>query len=705
MHSFALPKHLLLVFILLPFTFLLKGQSVDSLEQVLSKNVHDTVKMSVLSELIQINWKEDLKKAIRFAKNNLFLAVRSKKDESIASASNLMAGTYYFMGDYKNALLYNIKTLQTRKKTKSDGTTVGTKKGIASSYINIAGLYLNMGNYTSAIENNLEALKLKHEIQDTIGEARVLANLANTYENIRNYDNAIEYNLKAMALSKAIKEDYITAACYNNLGNVYVQKEQFDKAFKAYTQAMEIRKSIDDEEGLYSTYNNLGELNFQLKDYVQARKYYELAWAYYSKSKDPYVRTSILANLGQLYRHTKDPVRAEKCLKEAVQIAQINKMPLIEKNAYESLAQMFASQKVYDKAYDYMSLYSHIIDTIFRVENSKRIAEMQAKYDDAFKTNQLASITKEKIASELENSKKELEIQKQTNIRNISLITIALMCIIGLLFYNRYALRNKLNHQLELQNKQIAEKNLDITNSINYAKRIQNAIVPSSKSVSMIFPQNFILYKPKDIVAGDFYWCETVVEKKFIAVADCTGHGVPGAMVSVVCSNALNRALFEFNLTEPGKLLDKTRELILETFSKNDERVNDGMDISLLCVDSKEALWSGAFNPLIYFTGGIMKEIKAHKQPIGKSDISTPFPTHRILLEAGTTFYLFSDGFADQFGGKEGKKLKYKNLLNLFRDCQTLSMPEQKQKLDQFFEEWSGDLEQIDDVCVVGIRI
>lgn len=681
------------------------AQNSDSLEKVLNTSVPDTVKMSALSELIQINWKEDLKKAIRFAKTNLFLAVRSGKDESIAAASNLMAGTYYFMGDYKNALLYNVKTLQTRKKKKADGNTVGSKKSIASSYINIAGLYLNMGKYTLAIENNLEALKLKHEIKDTIGEARVLSNLANTYENILNYDKAHDYNQQALKLSKAVNEYYITAACYNNLGNIYVQKEEFEKALKSYNEAIELRKKINDEEGLYSSYNNLGEMHFQLKDYVQARKYYELAWTYYSKSNDPFVRTSILANLGQLYRHTNDHVKAERCLKEAVQIAQVHKMPFIEKNAYESLAQMFASKKAYDRAYEYMKLYNHIIDTIFKVENSKKIAEMQAKYDDAFKTNQLANVTKEKIASELENSKQQLEIQRQTNIRNISLITIALMIIIGGLFYNRYTLKNKLNHQLELQNKQIAEKNLDITNSINYAKRIQNAIVPSAKSVSLIFPNNFILYKPKDIVAGDFYWCEVVGDRKYIAVADCTGHGVPGAMVSVVCSNALNRALFEFNITDPGKLLDKTRELILETFSKNDERVNDGMDISLLCVMNDEIFWSGAYNSLVYFSNGLRKEIKAHKQPIGKSDISTPFPTHRLSKSDGNIFYLFSDGFADQFGGKDGKKLKYKNMLDLFTEYHTLDMKEQKEKLDQFFENWRGELEQIDDVCVIGIRI
>jgi serine phosphatase RsbU (regulator of sigma subunit) len=278
------------------------------------------------------------------------------------------------------------------------------------------------------------------------------------------------------------------------------------------------------------------------------------------------------------------------------------------------------------------------------------------------------------------------------------------MVIIGFLFYNRYTLRNKLNQQLEMQNRQIAEKNQDITNSITYAQRIQNAIIPSAKSVNRIFPENFILYRPKDIVAGDFYWCEEVGNRRFIAVADCTGHGVPGAMVSVVCSNALNRAVFEFNITEPGRILDKTRELIVETFSKNDEKVNDGMDISLLCFDGDKVSWSGANNSLVYVTNGVLKEIKAHKQPIGKSLINTPFPTHHMRLEQGTVFYLFSDGYADQFGGKDGKKFMYRNLLKEFHEISSLPLKEQGERLDMHFQSWRGPLEQLDDVCVIGIR-
>ncbi|MBK9283806.1 MAG: tetratricopeptide repeat protein [Sphingobacteriaceae bacterium] len=678
---------------------------IDSLKKIITGKSHDSLKMDALDDLVQALWKTDTKQALNYSKLYLATTIKSKEEDRIAGSLNLLAGTYYFLGDYKNSLLYNIKTLQQRKKIRADGKTVGSKKSIASSHINIAGLYLNQGNYSLAIEHNLEALKLKRETKDSVGEARVLSNLGNAYESMGNDEKAISFHESALQLANQIGEEYIAGSCYNNLGNIYTNLNKYDKAFRSYEKAIEFRKKINDEEGLYGTYNNVGNLYFELKKYDEAKKYFELVWEYYHNSSDPLIKTSVLVNMGVVYKHFKEMDKAEKYLNQAIIIAKENKLLQIEKNAYESLAQMFSGKKDFAKAYQYMKLYAHINDTIFKVENSRKIAELQAKYDDAFKTNQLENMQKANMKAELENSRKELELQRQTGIRNISFMAIGLLLIIGILFLNRYSIKNKLNEQLAIQNKQIAEKNLDITNSITYAKRIQNAIVPSEKSVSAIFPDNFIMYRPKDIVAGDFYWCEVYENKKYIAVADCTGHGVPGAMMSVVCSNALNRSLFEFKITEPGNLLDKTRDLILETFSKNEEQMNDGMDISLLCVDGNEVKWAGANNSLIYFSKGKRVEIKSHKQSIGKTDKITPFPTHPIPLVKGDVFYLYSDGYADQFGGENGKKIILKNMLALFENNHQLPFQEQKSIITKYFDDWKGNLEQVDDVCLIGIRV
>ncbi|HTA83292.1 MAG TPA: SpoIIE family protein phosphatase [Bacteroidia bacterium] len=258
------------------------------------------------------------------------------------------------------------------------------------------------------------------------------------------------------------------------------------------------------------------------------------------------------------------------------------------------------------------------------------------------------------------------------------------------------------------QKEVIEMKNKDITDSINYAKRIQEAILPTRERFKSVLPQSFILFKPKDIVSGDFYWMSEKNDIIFVAAGDCTGHGVPGAMVSVVCSNALNRAVKEFGIIEPGRILDKVRDLVIETFEKSEkEDIKDGMDISLCTINTrtKEIQWSGANNPLWYIKDNEIKEITADKQPIGNSDNPRPFTTHTIKLDKGDEIYLFTDGYADQFGGPKGKKFKYKQLEEKVLEGRSLDMNMQRNNLNITFENWKGNLEQIDDVLIIGIRV
>ncbi len=253
----------------------------------------------------------------------------------------------------------------------------------------------------------------------------------------------------------------------------------------------------------------------------------------------------------------------------------------------------------------------------------------------------------------------------------------------------------------------IKRKNKDITDSITYAKRIQGAILPTKELVKRHLENSFVLYAPKDIVAGDFYWMENIDGTIFIAAADCTGHGVPGAMVSVVCCNALNRAVKEFGLKQTGKILDKVTDLVIETFEKSTSELKDGMDISLLAINkSKRTIeWSGAHNTLWYFKGGEFHEVKADKQPIGSFFNRKDFTTHVLEYESGTVFYLYTDGYADQFGGEKEKKFTYKRFKDNITAIQKLGMNEQEQRLEKVFNDWKGDLDQIDDVTIIGVRI
>jgi serine phosphatase RsbU (regulator of sigma subunit) len=277
----------------------------------------------------------------------------------------------------------------------------------------------------------------------------------------------------------------------------------------------------------------------------------------------------------------------------------------------------------------------------------------------------------------------------------------------------------KINYKFQTlltsKNEEIEHKNQEIIDSINYAKRIQEAILLPIAQVKNHLPDSFVIFKPKDIVAGDFYWVEEANGETIFAVADCTGHGVPGAMVSVVCHNALNSSLREFHQTDPGKILDKTRELVIQQFSKSTEDVKDGMDISLatLKYENKQGddfavlSWAGANNPIWILKKGENEliELKPDKQAVGKGDLTKKFTTQKLELKKGDQIYIFSDGFADQFGGEKGKKFKYKPFKELLLANSSKSMSEQSELIQHEFESWKRDLEQVDDVCIIGVRL
>ena len=278
-------------------------------------------------------------------------------------------------------------------------------------------------------------------------------------------------------------------------------------------------------------------------------------------------------------------------------------------------------------------------------------------------------------------------------------------------FENIIISKNKLltqsNNEINKQKSNLKLKNEEITSSIKYAGNIQRAILPKKRKLDKYFKDHFILYLPKDIVAGDFYWTEKIGDYLLIAIADCTGHGVPGAMVSVVCHNALNRSTREFQLIEPDLILNKTRELVIEAFKQGDEPVSDGMDISLCCINQKQKklYFSGAYNPLIIIRDNQIIELKGDRKSIGEANSDLAFNRQQIDLLESDIFYLFTDGFQDQFGGPNKKKLKLKGLKNILLSNTNKSMRHQKNRIEDAFNLWKDDLEQIDDVCIMGFTL
>jgi serine phosphatase RsbU (regulator of sigma subunit) len=396
---------------------------------------------------------------------------------------------------------------------------------------------------------------------------------------------------------------------------------------------------------------------------------------------------------------------AKKTMDYALTLVNIAHAPPADQFEWEKAAyRIDSAAKYYEGAFRHYYRMNQLKSELKREEVGKALAKERFNSElKIFKSEQ-----------EKENVLNAEEKKRQRNI--LYSVLLFLTFAVGMIVYIFYNLRktrkaNKIiaeqKIEVEKQKHLIEEKQSEILDSIIYAKRLQEAILPPAQFVNKYIPRNFILYKPKDIVAGDFYWAEYIDNKFYIAAADSTGHGVPGAMVSVVCSNALNRTLKEFKFTETGKILDKTRDLVIETFEKSSSEVKDGMDISLLCLDynTKKAFWSGANNPLWYIHNNELKEIKGDKQPIGKADNPKPFTTHQIDYVENTTFYLFTDGFADQFGGPQGKKFKYKQFFDLLFAIKNQSIQQQMDSINRIFEEWKGNLEQVDDVCVIGIKV
>lgn len=372
-------------------------------------------------------------------------------------------------------------------------------------------------------------------------------------------------------------------------------------------------------------------------------------------------------------------------------------------------------------------------DSIESEENKNELIRQEFKYEyeKQAASDSIKSIEEKRI-QEAMIEKKNAEIESKEKEKMMLYGGLGLIALFSLFIFNRFRVTRKQNKiieqqkidvekqklfadeqrdKAELQQHLVEEKNKEIMDSIHYAKRIQSAILPLEENVNDHLGENFILYKPKDVVAGDFYWLEQKDDSVLFAACDCTGHGVPGAMVSVVCVTGLNRSVREHGLVDPGLILDRTREIVIQEFEKSEEGVKDGMDVALCSLKKQEDQfildYAGAFNPLwiIRKEKDEVEEIRPDKQPVGKYIDSKPFTTKRIQLQKGDSIYVFSDGYADQFGGEKGKKFKTANFKKLLLEIKDFPMSKQKEMLDQNFENWRGEIDQIDDVCVIGVRL
>jgi serine phosphatase RsbU (regulator of sigma subunit) len=363
-------------------------------------------------------------------------------------------------------------------------------------------------------------------------------------------------------------------------------------------------------------------------------------------------------------------------------------------------------QQKYDyaiKSLENFKLHKLYSDSIFNKEVLDNTIKQQLNYEFDKKTA---------ILQEQQLRERQLalaEKKKQSIIIGFTISGIVILLIFLLLLNNRFKLTKKQKQIIEKQKQLVEEKNKEITDSINYAKRIQEAILPNKQKWNNLLSESFILYLPKDIVAGDFYWLEETEGYIYVAAADSTGHGVPGAMVSVVCSNALTKAVTEDKLKNTNEILNRTREIVIEKLSSDkEENIRDGMDVCLVRINKKnkkQIQYSGANRPLYIVQNGELKEITPDKQPIGQYEKSAPFAVQDIVLESAGMLYLSTDGYADQFGGDKQKKLTNKKFKELLIQVSDLPAVEQYSQLHEHYQHWKDNLEQVDDVTVIGLRL
>jgi serine phosphatase RsbU (regulator of sigma subunit) len=706
----------LFLFINLSYLFSQKSRAIDSLQQRLKTAKTDSARCYRSDELALEYYEIQPDSGIAYANQSLCLAKKINNPEYIIDANITLGMINRGRGEYNTSLNHLHTALDIAK-----------EHHVKSHYfmriyacLNLS--YTEQGNYTAGIEYGFKSLHEIEKTHDTLAMALSNNNIANTYFQIKQYDKAMMYYKIALTYAKQTKNLYGQSLLTGNIGSVYFETQKFDSAKLFYDRSLQLSKQLEDPSGEAVAYGNIGSYYQQINDNKSAIEYYNKAEKIYSELKMQPNLADMYYSLANSYLNVKEYNQSLNYANRSLNIADKTGSLPAKEQAHLALKNVYEKLNNIPQAYYHYKEYIAARDSTFNEQNKKNQfkAELVYEYNKKRYTDSLTQA----VATNIQQKELNQEREKTQTLRKFTIAAVIgfmLMLILALFILKGYKDKQKANkiiseqkNQVEIQKQKIEfqkivleTKNKEVTDSITYAKRLQEAILPPHSFVKQFLPESFIFYKPKDIVAGDFYWMEPIKDDILIAAADCTGHGVPGAIVSVVCSNALNRAVKEFKITDPGKILDKVRELVVETFENSESEVKDGMDISLCSINKKtnELKWSGANNSLWIISNNDLIELKPNKQPIGKIDYPTPFTTHSITLKPNDSVYLFSDGMADQFGGEKGKKFKYSQLKETFLSIRNESMDAQSKSISGVLENWKGNLEQVDDILIIGIRI
>ncbi|MEM6523447.1 MAG: tetratricopeptide repeat protein [Bacteroidota bacterium] len=577
---------------------------------------------------------------------------------------------------------------------------IGDSSGIASSYNNIGLLYKNKGNLDEALVNYLTSAGIQERNNLKLKLANTLGNIGTIYSIEGQFSVALDYFRRAQNIFVDEGDDEQLVGAFNNIGNVYLDQKQLDSALFYYQRAMTIYEELKDNSKSFLPFESIGNIYFQKGDLESAIVYYQSAYDLYVINKDTNGMSSALHNIGMVYKLRKEFVLALESFNSALEFAQTTANLRLLSIIYQALAETYFESGDTFMAYSYQKLHDSAKDSLFSEASTRLIAKMEAAYE------------MEKMESELQSLQLKSEVQ-QLRIKNdkIIIFAIIIISIVGIslttVIIKELRLIKKNKKLVEEQRDIIEEKNKSITYSIDYSRSIQKSLLNYNVSAAKR-GKFFVLFEPKDIVSGDFYWYKEIKDLDILAVADCTGHGVAGAFMTVVGHAALEQIVNKDGFDEPAEILHRLTKYVQKSLKNSQGEIMDhSMDIGICRIDrkSKTLTFAGINHSLVYVESGELREVKGNKIVQGEQTPSpSDFLSEVVQISENHTFYMYTDGFQDQFGGSENKKYMLGRFKKLLSEISTLPFDDQKHKLKAEINEWRGENEQTDDIAIVGFR-
>ena len=559
----------------------------------------------------------------------------------------------------------------------------------------IGQISLQQGKYDEAMDYFPQALNIRLQLNDLEGQASSYLNIGTAYQKGGHYEQALEQYEKSLNLYTLLNNDRGKAECLNNMGGLRLIQNQLEQALEYYLESEKIFSNAGNNEQLCRVYDNIGSTYHLMDETEQAKKYFYKMLQTSRSLSSPAILAETYYTVGNFY-YDYDNQQSDSAIyyySKAVEIAYSSGLFEIMYVALEQRSRLHAIEGRYNEAYADLIAYNYAYDEVNNKENIRAFTEKSEQY---------------KI--EIERQQQEAKRRIQMIVNFALLVVVLLVCAVVVMLYRSFVQKKKANSLLAKQNDLLAEQKQEITDSIRYASLIQKAALPTKEYSDSILPENFVYFRPRDIVSGDFYWMDRTENYTIIAVADCTGHGVPGAIVSMLGISALNKITSKMTIPKADEILNELRQEIIRMLNPAGcvQVRQDGMDIALVVIpkEGREMEYAGAYNPLYLVRDGQLIEKKADRMPVGiYVKMNQPFIANRFEYCSGDTIYMFSDGYASQFGGDDNSKFKSKKFKELLLSINDYPMEEQARIVDQTFQEWKGTRSQMDDILVVGIKL